>query len=213
MKITKIEPYSAEKNSFLKVFADGGYVMSLAPEIVKKFRLCEGMEIDGEKLASLNREALVHRARERLLYSLDRRLHSEKELRQKLYRNYAPEVIDLAIESIEKLGLIDDKKFAEAFAESRLRTGKKGPRLIFQELLAKGVDRQIAKQAVDRLFNEQDNEIEAARHVARKYANELDTPRGKNRLYAALARRGFNYSTTKAVMQEFCDVFLEEYQE
>ena len=91
---------------------------------------------NANKNESLDRKKLVNRAKERLLYCLDRRLHSERELRDKLYLKYPPDVIDSAIEEIRELGLIDDFKFALAFAEHRRDLQKKGPFKIKQELFS-----------------------------------------------------------------------------
>lgn len=211
MKITKIEPYGG-KSTFFKLYADGEYQISLPSEIIKRFKLKEGVEIDTNELSELSSAALVRRARERLLYSLDRRLHSEKELRQKLRQDYPPHIIDLAIDELAGLGLVDDKAFAKAFAEQRLRVNKKGPYAILQELYQKGIDRETAKEVIDELFAEGDGQLEAARAVSGKYLKNIDTPQGKQRLYAALARRGFNYSVIKQVMREVCHN-LEEFEE
>ena len=96
MKITSIESYNNSKG-FFKIFVDGEYQTSLHKSIIEKFSLKEGDEIEASLLSSLDEAAQVRRARERLLYSLDRRLHSEKELRQKLFRDYPPKIIDAAI--------------------------------------------------------------------------------------------------------------------
>jgi len=211
VKITKIAPCGA-KSSFYKIFADGQYAVSLPAEVISRFDLKEGGEIDVYRIAELSKAALVRRARERLLYSLDRRLHSEKELRQKLVRDYPPDVIDLAVAELDRLGLINDEAFARAFAEQRLKVNKKGPYAVLQELYQKGVDHQTAKEVIDELFAEGDGQLEAARAVSSKYLKNIDTPQGKQRLYAALARRGFNYSVIKQVMREACDN-LEEFEE
>jgi len=202
--ITKIVPYGT-KNNFFKIYADGQYCISLPTEIIRRFSLKEGGEIDPEKIEELSKAALVRRARERLLYSLDRRLHSEKELRQKLVRDYSPKIIDLAIAELEKLSLIDDEKFARAFCKERMRVNKKGPYAVLMELYQKGVDRDLAKAVVDEVYKNDDAEYSSALSAAQKYSRELDTPKGKQRLYAALCRKGFSYGVVKRVMRTLCE--------
>lgn len=208
MKITKIEPYGS-KNTFSKIFADGEYLISLPEELITRFALKVGVEVNEDSFKELRRAALVRRARERLLYSLDRRLHSEKELREKLRGNYPPDVIDAAIAELDRLGLIDDKAFALAFSEQRLKVKRKGKFAIVSELVLKGVDKQTAQNAVESVLEQNSGEFEFALSAAQKYKNELDTPKGKQRLYAALMRRGFSYNTVKKVMQRLCDELLE----
>jgi SOS response regulatory protein OraA/RecX len=68
----------------------------------------------------------------------------------------------------------------------------------------KGVSRDIAREAVDEIFSDEDEEFSSALAVAEKYKKDLDTPKGKNRLYGALSRRGFGYGVIKKVMQTLC---------
>lgn len=151
------------------------------------------------------RKKLVHRARERLLYALDRRLHSERELREKLYSKYPEDIIDSAIEELTELGLIDDFKFALAFAQNRKEVKNKGPYLVKSELLSKGVDRETADEAIKSVFNSEDDEIESAKRVLEKYRNVLDSQNGRQKAYAALIRKGYSYSTAKTAFREFLE--------
>ena len=109
-----------------------------------------------------------------------------------------------------RLGLVNDEAFARAFAEQRLHINKKGPYAIVSELIIKGVDKQLARSIVDKLTSQGDEEYKAALAVAERYKKDLDTPKGKQRLYGALARRGFGYSVVKRVMQEICNVTYYE---
>ncbi len=205
MTVTKIEAYGG-KSKFSKIFADGQYLISLPPELIERFKIEVGAQIDEQELKNLSEAALVRRARERLLYSLDRRLHSEKELREKLRQNYPPQIIDAAISELTRLGLVNDENFARAFAEQRLRVNKKGPYAIVSELVLKGVDKRLARAVVDELTGEGDEEYKAALLVAQRYKKDLNNPKGKQRLYGALARRGFSYGVVKRVMQEVCNL-------
>lgn len=207
MKITKIEP--SKKKGFSRIYLDGQFFMSLADEVITRRALKVGNELSEEQVPELSRAALVRRARERLLYALDRRLHSEKELREKLWCNYPPDIIDAAIAELGRLGLIDDAAFAHAFCEHRVNSLKKGPYAIRQELILKGVSREVIDAALSEVFSDEDEEYNAARKAAEKYQSDIDTPKGKKRALAALTRKGFSYSVIKRVMRELCDGFEE----
>lgn len=165
---------------------------------------------DFEKTHLPDKAALVKRARERLLYCLDRRLHSERELRDKLYGKYSPDIIDSAIYEIASLGLIDDLKFALAFAEHRKDVQKKGPYKIRQELFSKGVAKDIIDEAICSVFSDENSQIDSAVLVAEKYRNQLDTEEGKKRCFAALVRKGFSYSVAKSALSQVCDCEIEQ---
>ncbi|MEE1279413.1 MAG: RecX family transcriptional regulator [Oscillospiraceae bacterium] len=207
MKITKIEP--SKKKGFSRIYLDGQFFMSLADEVITRRALKVGNELSEEQVPELSRAALVRRARERLLYALDRRLHSEKELREKLWRDYPPDIIDAAIAELGRLGLIDNSSFARAFCEHRVNSLKKGPYAIRQELILKGVSREVIDAALSEVFSDEDEEYNAARKAAEKYQSDIDTPKGKRRAFAALTRKGFSYSVIKRVMRELCDGFEE----
>ncbi len=203
MKITKIQP--SKKRGFLRIYIDGEFLTSLSEETVFKFSLKEDMEITEQQIPQLSKAVLIRRARERLLYSLDRRLHSQKELREKLARDYPPDVIAAAIEELEGLGLVDDEAFARAFCEHRALTLKKGPYAIKKELFFKGVDRQIVDRVVDEFFCDEDSEISAARALAQKYSSELDTQKGRARAFNALIRKGYSFDTANKVIREISE--------
>ncbi len=70
---------------------------------------------------------------------LARREHSVFELRAKLVaREFEPDAIDTAIDSLVREGLISDDRFAAAFVASRVRRGQ-GPIRIRGELRQRGV--------------------------------------------------------------------------
>lgn len=208
MKITKIEP--SKKKGFKRIYIDGEFFLSVADETVARRLLYENKEIGEDEIPELSKSVLVRRARERLLYALDRRLHSEKELREKLKRDYPPDIIDAAINELDSLGLIDDEAFARAFCEHRKEALKKGPYAIRQELILKGVSRDIIDAVLDECFCDEDEEYSSALSVSRKYQKDLDTLNGRQRLFAALTRKGFGYSVIKRVMRSLCDENLED---
>lgn len=183
--------------------------MSVADETVARRLLYENKEIGEDEIPELSKSVLVRRARERLLYALDRRLHSEKELREKLRKDYPPDIIDAAIGELNSLGLIDDEAFARAFCEHRKETLKKGPYAIRQELILKGVSRDIIDSVLSEAFCDEDEQFESARAVSQKYIKDLDTPKGRQRLFAALTRKGFSYDVIKRVMRSVCDEDLD----
>ena len=200
MKITKIEAYD-DNNGFYKLFSEDGYLLSLSQEIIKKFNISVGSDVDAKRLNEINEAALVRKARERLLYCLDRRIHSRYELCKKLERNYPPHIIEKAIEQIESLGLIDDLEFATRYATELFRVKKKGRFAIKDALFKKGIDRRISEKVINELLGDGDEEIDAAVDIARRYADELDTPKGRQKIFAAIVRRGYSYNTASAAVR------------
>lgn len=146
-------------------------------------------------------------AREAALRLLAHRPRSEAELRRRLGRKgFADGAIDACIEALRDRGLVDDAAFADSWVRDRVRLRPRGPSRLVGELLRKGVSRQIADDAVERVFAEEEvTEAELAREAAlawlrkqgprarrRLASGEYDErERARRRLYGYLARRGF----------------------
>lgn len=113
------------------------------------------------------------------------RAHSELELRRKLVRRgCAPDDVDRALTRARGLGYLDDAAFARGLTAQRARS--RGPALIAAELAARGVDRQVVRDAVGAV--DRGALVAAARRLAARGANR-DADR---RLVAGrLLRRGF----------------------
>ncbi len=90
-----------------------------------------------------------HRLRLAAMNALARREHSRAELREKLVRKH-PDLDALCapvLDRLEREGLLSDRRFAEAFARSRVRRGQ-GPLRILAELRRRGVADDDAEDAL-----------------------------------------------------------------
>jgi regulatory protein len=99
------------------------------------------------------------------------------------------------IERLRAQGYLDDADYARQVARSRLVTGGIAKRRVQDELFRKGVDRAAATEAIDETFGEvEHDEYAAALAAGRKRIRVLqseDVTTQRRRLYAFLARRGF----------------------
>lgn len=123
------------------------------------------------------------------------RPRSEKEFRDFLDKKLAKWEIsgeglrERVIARMGELGYVDDEKFAQWWVTQRTSFRARGNRLIEFELIRKGV----AKEAVRRALTGR-NSLEAARRAIGK--KRFETPQ---KLYAFLARRGFDADTISRV--------------
>ena len=119
------------------------------------------------------------------------------ELRQRLARHrHPPAAIEATIQRLLNVGLLDDGAYARQFGRSRLAAGRTAPARVERELVQRGVDRQTAAAALQDVLTEDAVDVETLldetlRHRAKALA-KLDTGTRRRRLYAYLARRGFN---------------------
>jgi regulatory protein len=153
--------------------------------------------------ASRNSEAAPPDAFEVALRLLALRAHSELELRRKLSRRRCPpDEIDRAIVRVRALGYLDDAAFARGLTAQRVHS--RGPALIAAELAAKGVDREVVREAVATVGREQ--VVEAARRLAtRATAARVD----RRVVAGRLLRRGFPGDVVREALGPDVEVELE----
>ena len=114
----------------------------------------------------------------------------------------AEAVLDRYVE----VGLIDDAAYANAWVSSRQSGRGFARRALSAELRAKGVDPEVAAEAVEQIDDE-DERAAAQRLVARKVPGmrRLDRATATRRLMGMLARKGYNGGRAAAVVREALD--------
>jgi len=132
----------------------------------------------------------------RALNLLARRDHSVAELKKKLVaRGFSAGLVAETLERLTGEGYLDDRRFAERWAESALRNGKGfGVRLLL-ELQRRGVARDVAAEAVSGAAAEQGEQQLLAGIAAKRFAAfdpAAATLNERRRVYAYLQRRGFS---------------------
>lgn len=143
-------------------------------------------------------------ARRIVLDQLMVRARSRAELAERLSRRNVPEQVATAVlDRMEEVMLVDDRAFADQWVTSRHRSRGLGRRHLAQELRRKGVDPELAREALDRLEPEQE-ERTAAELVARKLGSTrgLDPQRRAARLAGMLARKGYPSGVAYRVVRE-----------
>jgi regulatory protein len=204
-RITAIEPqkHHPERSN---VHVDGAFRLALAQEIVFREGLRVGEPLSERRIAALEREDQRWKAREAALNLLSYRPRTAAELRRRLARKeYPPELVEECVAELLEEGLVDDGAFAQSFVRDRVRFKPRGSRRLAQELQAKGVDPEVAREAIGEVMElEETSELELAREAMRKWSRRPgeDPRRAKQRLYGFLARRGFGGDTLRQILDE-----------
>jgi regulatory protein len=133
------------------------------------------------------------------------RPYSSSALRRKLgQKEYSAADADDAIRRLLDNGLLNDAKFAEQFARSKMLSTGASRRRLTQDLYRKGIKGDVATQAIANVV-EQD-EIDPAvviERVARKklaQLGDLEPVVLRRRLFAFLARRGYDLDEIKSAV-------------
>jgi len=125
---------------------------------------------------------------------LARKAWSARELTGRLKRRGAPDEIARAVVAeLASRGYVDDASFARSWAESRARGRRVGSRRLRQELLQKGIPRDVAAAAVAAAFEEAPEAVRCLEAGRRRLPALLRAglPRAAPRLRDYLVRRGY----------------------
>ncbi|EZP35577.1 Regulatory protein RecX [Micrococcus luteus] len=152
-------------------------------------------------------------AREVVLRQLALGPRSRGQLERKLAERQAePELIERVLDRFEEVRLVDDAAFAEVWVRSRHRSKGLARRALGHELQQKGVDREIAAEALEAIDGE--DERTAALDLVRRRLRGRTVPGGASpearaernkvtrRLVGMLGRKGYGGGLAFAVVKE-----------
>jgi regulatory protein len=133
------------------------------------------------------------------------RPYSSSALRRKLgQKQYSAADADDAIRRLLDNGLLNDARFAEQFARSKMLSTGASKRRLTQDLYRMGIRGDVATRAIANVVEE--DEIDPAaviERVARKklaQLGDLEPVVLRRRLFAFLARRGYDLEEIKRVV-------------
>jgi regulatory protein len=135
------------------------------------------------------------------LHLLSRRELSVAECRSRLLaRQHAEADIERAIEHLLETGGLDDARLARIYAQTAAESKGRGRLRVVRELVARGIDRELAAEVVGTIFGEKDERALVSRAIQKKLrGGKRPADRAEfARLYQYLMRQGF----TPAVISE-----------
>jgi regulatory protein len=202
--ITAISEGKRRKNR-RNVYLDNVFSFACNVNVVAKFRLRVGLEISPEQLEKIKQGEVRQECFDSAMKFLQRRMHSRSELKTKLARNeYSLELIEVVLQDLERLGYVNDEKFAAASTELSAKVRHHGRRRAAIELMKKGVTGESARKALESTYDTHDS-LSVSRELAQKKAKslqKLDPEVARRRLAGMLMRRGFEYDVVRPVIDE-----------
>jgi regulatory protein len=101
---------------------------------------------------------------------LSGRAHTSGEMRDKLRRRAARAGdVDTVLANLRRLGYLDDRRFADNFASTRLENEGLGRSRVLRDLRQRHIAPKLAEDAVARTYKEQDEAALIEAFLARKY--------------------------------------------
>lgn len=203
MIVTRIEEMSRSRN---RIFLDDSFAFVLYKGELRLYGVGEGEELKEEAYRQIMEEVLPRRAVLRCMNLLKSRAYTESQLREKLKQGMYPQACaDLALEYVKSCRYVDDRRFAEDYIAGQRE--KKSRRVIEQDLMKKGISRELMEEAFakqEELDGGPDEEALARRWLLKKHFSleEADF-KERQKMAAFLYRKGIGGETIRKVL--LCD--------
>lgn len=196
------------KGNKIHIYVDDEYRATVDSDYWFSEKYRDLKEIDEDELTELLDAVSFRRAYNKGLDFLSRRPYGTNELIKKLCeKGHEKASAEKACERLTELGLLNDEEFASIFANELYERKGYSLKRIKQELIFKGIDREIAQNTVESLDNNAKSRIIII--VKKKYMNKLSDEKGRKRTVDALMRLGYSYSDIKNALSDLTE-FDEE---
>jgi len=168
---------------------DGEPWRDVAADVVKRLELETGADVDHAELAARIEREEYPSARERAIKLLTYRERSTFELSARLVEDgYTESVAGSVVADLERIGLVDDERFAGMLARNLTHVRGLGRGRAARELAKAGVAPETASAALEEALPP-DEELEAALRLARTAASKPGATVDK--IAGRLLRRGY----------------------
>lgn len=185
------------------LYIDSKYTFSVLDTILSSEDIYVGKrvtDIDLEKLQSLNQKQEI---KNKVLALIARRPRSEFEVKTYLRNRLTEEETLELITNLKESNYINDTEFTKWWIEQRRTFTTKSTNFIKQELIKKGIDKNIIEDSLE----EEDPEIDinkAKKLLEKKIkvlsSKNLNKQELNKKLISYLQNRGFNWETIKQVI-------------
>ena len=196
-KISVQEKNSERYNVFFDDGKDGQYAFSVSEDVLIRFELRKGKELDEQQLAEIFYNEEIQKAYIQAVHYLSFRMRSIKEVKDHLQKkDYEENVIQEVIRRILEQKYLDDREFALAFVKTQMTTSDKGPNLIKEDLRKRGIHPSIIDESLV-LFTDEDKLEKAVKLCEKQILKNkaVSTKQLYSHLHIFLVRKGFEQET------------------
>ena len=192
-----------QKKHLTSLLLDNGEEVLLDNDICVNYAIKPETQISEEELKRLKYESEYARAKSRALWYLDRADRTEKTMYEKLVTaGFDKRASAAVVGRFVEVGLIDDRRFAENFAE-KCKDANISKREGIRKMLQKGVPYDIANEVFSETEIDEEEQVRAV--IEKKYARKLTQENGVQRVYAALVRKGFSFSAVRNALKKYSE--------
>lgn len=201
--ITKIAKQQNNSSRY-NIFINDQYSFSVDEDVLVKFRLKKGMELDEFIFSEIQYEDEIRKAYHMAIKYLTKRMRSEKEVREFLLEKEIKEpIIQEAIHKLYEYKFLDDEEYGRAYVRTKMNTTDKGPELIKMELGQKGLSVEHIEKAL--LEYPEEKQLENGRKLAEKYMKKRTKESNRlmmQKIEQQLLRKGYPSQIIPIILEE-----------
>lgn len=203
-KITTQKKNTERYNIFLDHGKGEEYAFSVDEDVLIKFNLKKGLELDDFALMEIHYQDDIRKAYHAAIHFLSRRMRSELEVRNYLReKEIEDSVIQEVIHKLYEYRFLNDDEFARAYVRTQMNTTDKGVEVIRRELREKGIEEKKLENALKEYPMEK--QIQKAKKLWEKALQKKsrDSERIlKQKAEQNLQRKGFSFEIISIAMEE-----------
>lgn len=191
-------------NKKCKVFIDCEFAFAVYKGELRSYHIKKDCEIATEDYKQLTEVVLPKRAKLRAMNLLKTRSYTRKQLENKLRDNYYnEEFIEEALSYVERFGYVNDLQYAIDFIT--YRANQLNRKQLEQKMMQKGISKDVMEQAFLEFYQD-GNEISEKEQIytflQKKKFWQLEEEKDRQKVLAALMRKGFAFEMIQKVLNE-----------
>jgi regulatory protein len=208
LKITSAEKSKRNKDR-LSVYVDGRFSFTISEEDYISLNLYEHPELDEEKIDYIRNTLNFREAKSLAVNYLSMKIHTEKEVLQKLHEEgFGSECAERVVSELKAIGYINNKLYAQKYIFDRSKLKPMSKKRIKQELLLKGIESEIIDEVLED-WNVEDSAV-AENLLKRKFGKyDLSDEKVLKKAYMFLMHRGFSHDTIQEAVRNISGQVLE----
>ena len=198
-KITNITVQEKNKNR-CNIFIDGDFFIALSKELVYKYSLKEGLELEDSQIAEIRLESEKSDALSKAINYVSKSLKTKKQVVTYLTgKGYSLQTVNYCIDKLKEYSYIDDFEFAKRYIE--FNSNNQGKHLLSYKMMMKGVSKQLIESAFEECgVNSKENALSVAE---KRLKNKDITNELLSKTYRYLISKGFSYDDANYAIDKF----------
>ncbi len=191
------------KTDFVRIELDSGEKLDMDPLASSMYRLSAEKVLSQEEYKQLKDESDRFMCSKKAINYIAMGSRTSKEVASYLKRKGFDLIyINEAIEKLKNLKYLDDMDYAERFAKQKLSRKTVGKNYIRQDLIRKGIPRDIIKKVISGLSSDEAGFEKIYQIAMKKFLSVKDKPNPMQKVYLNLISKGFESNLVLKVVNK-----------